>query len=107
MPTVAVHSFTDEDLHRFANQVKEVLIASLVNDGALDFDRESESLPATKDYERFCASYVVVVSRPGMFGRFWDKIFKTENGSIVTVLKSTLPSPGAAAPSPLKLIKDD
>jgi hypothetical protein len=42
-----------------------------------------------------------------MFGRFWDKIFKTENGSIVTVLKSTLPSPGAAAPSPLKLIKDD
>ncbi len=92
MPTVAVHSFTDEDLLRFANQVKEVLLASLTNEEVLDFD-------STEEYERFCASYVVVVSRPGMFGRLWDKVFGAENSSIVTVLRSTLPKHDSNVPS--------
>jgi hypothetical protein len=98
MPTEA-HSYTDAELHRFANQVKEVLFATLCNEGVLPFG-------TTDDFERFCAEYVVVVSRPKVFGRFWDKIFKTENGSVVTVLKSILPASDTKIPT-LKLIKDD
>lgn len=99
MSSVAVYSYTDEDLHKYANQVKEVLFASLANDGELEFETH-------EDFERFCASYVVVMSRPGVFGRLWDKVFGSEGGSIITVLKSALPSPGSKAPV-LKLVKKE
>ncbi len=95
-----VYTYTDEDLTRLANQVKESMLAFLVNEGHLALSVE--------EYEDFCGSHVVLLARPGMFGRLWDKVrgLTDENYYIVTVMKSPLRAERPNAPV-IKLIKDE
>lgn len=101
MSSMSVYSYTDDDLNRLVNRTKEVLIGFLANEGHL-------AISGQKEYEEFCASYVVILARKGMFGTLWDKIrgLTEPNDYIVTVLHSKLPLQGKGA-DVIHLVKDE
>lgn len=61
------------------NSVKEVLISALHNDGIISKEYDADLLKA---------EYIVVVKELGLFGKIYDKIFKSENKRRICVLKS-------------------
>lgn len=96
-----VYQYTDADLDRLANHVKEALIADLANEGHLDIENQQE-------YEEFCASMVVVLARKGMFGHFWDKVrgITDNTGYRIVVMHSKVSKPGPGA-EVIRLVKDE
>jgi hypothetical protein len=98
---MSVYQYTDDDLNRLANSVKQSLFAYLANEGHLDLEGQ-------KGFEEFCASHVVVLARKGMFGHFWDKLrgLTEDNAYLITVLHSKLPNPGKLA-DVIRLVKDE
>lgn len=58
-----VYSYTEMDLQKFANQVKDLVIEEL----------EKEKL-ISKSAEEIASSYCVCLTKKGLFGRFFDKV---------------------------------
>jgi hypothetical protein len=54
--------YTDEELQRFANDIKEIVLAALEREGLI------------VDAETVAAEYAVIVYRPGWLGRLFDKL---------------------------------
>jgi hypothetical protein len=63
MPRLHTYTFTESDLTGLANQVKEVVITGLVQEGFIDGDPEE-----------IAATYAVVTFRDNILGRFWNKL---------------------------------
>lgn len=77
---IRVAEYTDEELTKFANAVKEAVIAKLVSDSIID---------PTFDYEEVCAVYAVIPLRKGIFGHLYDKLRGLEDNKIyLTVMKA-------------------
>ena len=99
MSGISVWSYTNDDLNMVANQVKEVVVAFLANEGHLSLTQE--------EYEEFCASYVVVLARPGIFGKLWDKFWGLDKDHyIMTVMKTPVPKQQGKAPV-VQLVQND
>ena len=95
-----VYTLTDDDVSNLANQIKETLIAFLGNEGHLKLTQ--------KEYEDFCASHVVLLARPGIFGSLWDKIRGLKKGGyIVTVVKTPLRKDSRPDAPIIHLVRDD
>ena len=79
MPGMHVYSFTEEDLTKLANQVKEVLVATLHVEGELPGEPKKIS-----------SSYAVLAVKGNMLGRLWNKVRGVEDEELRwTVVKST------------------
>lgn len=57
------YTMMDEDLTKFANQIKECVLAHLANIKLLTEEETNE----------FLSTHAVVVSTPGFFGKLWCK----------------------------------
>ncbi len=94
-----IYTYTQHDLDKLANEVKECLVMFLANEGHLTLSQE--------EYEEFCASHVVVLARPGVFGKLWDKVRGLkEDYYLMTVMKTPLPKSRVDAPV-IQLVKDE
>ena len=70
MPTENYYSVSG--VTEMMNQAKELIITELQNDGIISDKYDTEKL---------AASYIVVLRKKGMFGKLFDKVFKTEKDS--------------------------
>lgn len=67
MTGISMYSMTDSDMQIFANNVKDLLFNSLSDCGYL-----------SGDPEKLAGEYVIVVHKPGWFGRMFDQIRKMD-----------------------------
>lgn len=73
-----VYSVTTEDQVEFANAVKELVFQALSDD---------RKLAEGVTIQELCSNYVVVMRRPGLFGKVWDKLFPHQGELTLHVLK--------------------
>ena len=74
-----LYSFTELELTKLANRVKEGLISTLASEGILVEDAESIS-----------GTYAVTITQPSFFGRVWCKVRGLKGDDLVIcVVRST------------------
>lgn len=83
MTDMNVYTFSSEQLTRISNQVKELTIALLHNEGHLE---------PNADLAEIAASYTIVLAERGVLGKLWDRLRGNEtDGLRFNVLKTVEP----------------
>jgi len=74
-----MYNYTPETLTELANQIKEVFIGSLHNEGLI------------KNPDEIAANYAIVITERNSLGKMWSKLWHNEDpdGVYISCVKST------------------
>jgi hypothetical protein len=84
---VSTYAFTPTELQNAANTVKDVVLAALELEGAI------------QNATSIAESYAVVVVERGWFGKVLDRLFNVDKGALQFRVMKVVDRPPAAAPS--------
>ena len=69
MSGISMYNLTNDELQEYSNNAKDAFIDQLVKDKVV-----------TKEIGEEMCKYIILVKKKNMFGKFFEKLFSTEDG---------------------------